>query len=261
MNILILGGTSDARKVVKGLYDGDQPSGRVIYSIAGLVRVPQLPCEVISGGFSQHGGLEAYLKAQQIDLLLDVTHPFAARMSATAVAAAQAVDIPCWRFHREAWQQQADDRWREFSDWPELLEASARYQSLLLTAGQLSQPVVDQLAGQAERSGQRQVLRTAAPPQAALPETMQWLKAIGPFRYDDEKQLLQQYQTDLLISKNSGGAATEAKLTAARELGIEVFMLQRPELPAPDRMYRDIESVVSAVQALIETENRTNRGL
>ena len=55
---------------------------------------------------------------------------------------------------------------------------------------------------------------------------------------------MQQYRVDLLVSKNSGGAATEAKLTAARRLGIEVLMLQRPELVAADHQFSTIESCV-----------------
>ncbi|WP_415894886.1 precorrin-6A/cobalt-precorrin-6A reductase [Neptuniibacter sp. PT34_22] len=252
MNILILGGTSDARKVVKGLdQQGLLGDNRVIYSVAGLVRIPQLPCEVISGGFSQYGGLETYLKEEQIGLLLDVTHPFAETMSTTAVNAAKQLGIPCWRFHREAWQAQQGDKWRSFADMQSLVAAAESYKSVLLTAGQLSQAVIDQFGVYAQRNGQNQVFRTAAPAQAELPESMQWLKAIGPFNHQDEKALLAHHQIDLLISKNSGGAATEAKLSAARELGVDVFMLERPELPEADRIFREIDGCVEAVRTLV----------
>ena len=248
MNILILGGTSDARKVVKGLdQKGLLIDNRVIYSVAGLVRIPQLPCEVISGGFSQYGGLETYLNEEQIDLLLDVTHPFAQTMSTTAVRAAKTLGLPCWRFHREAWTAQQGDKWQSFTDMQSLIAAAESYKAVLLTAGQLSQQEIDQFSVYAQRNGQKQVFRTAAPAQAALPDSMQWLKAIGPFNHEDERALLEKHQTDLLISKNSGGAATEAKLTAARELGIEVFMLERPELPEADQIFRDITDCVDAI--------------
>ncbi|WP_286239421.1 precorrin-6A/cobalt-precorrin-6A reductase [Neptuniibacter halophilus] len=250
MNILLLGGTSDARKLVQALdQSGLLASHRLIYSVAGLVRIPELPCEVISGGFSKRGGLTAYLDAGQIDLLLDVTHPFACQMSTTALTSARARGIPCWRFHREPWQAGEGDRWRLFSDWQALLRATRDYRSILLTAGQLTQADIDWLAAQAQSNAQQQVLRTAAPPQAELHSAMQWLKAIGPFRLEQERALLQQYKTDLLISKNSGGAATQAKLSAARELGIEVFMLERPELPPADRLFHTIERCAAAVAA------------
>lgn len=274
MNILILGGTSDARKVVKALdQQGLLGENRLIYSIAGLVRVPELPCEVISGGFSQWGGLVKYLQKHKIDLLLDITHPFAKRMSTTAVEAAAELSIPCWRFHREEWTAQAGDQWRLFSDMDALVIAAEKYRSVLLTAGQLSQQVIDQLARYAQHRGQKQVIRTAAPAQAVLPDAMVWLKAIGPFKHEDERALLEQHKIDLLISKNSGGAATEAKLSAARELGIEVFMLQRPDLPEADQTYRDIGCCVKAVKHFVtgktgacqsgnsQVQGRRNRGV
>lgn len=249
--VLVLGGTSDARKVVKAIdQQGLLDRITLTYSVAGLVRVPELACEVISGGFSQHGGLLHYLQENDFDLVLDITHPFALQMSSTAVEACAEKGIQCWRFHRPVWQAKEGDNWCLFDDWHALLAATEAYQSLFLTAGQIGQEIIDQLAQQTLKTGQRQVLRTAAPPQADLPASMQWIKAIGPFKQADEKAILERYKIDLLISKNSGGAATEAKLWAARELGIPVFMLQRPVLPEADLLMHSVESVVDAVRNL-----------
>ncbi|MGB0732849.1 MAG: precorrin-6A/cobalt-precorrin-6A reductase [Pontibacterium sp.] len=262
MNILILGGTSDARKVVAGLEQHGivhaQSSCRVIYSVAGLVRIPKLPCEVISGGFTQYGGLAAYLQQEKIKLVVDITHPFAAKMSTTAVDVCRQLKLPCWRFHREAWQAQSGDQWHLFKDMAALVSAAKDYRSVLLTAGQLSQSVVDQFAQYTHLYGQQQVLRTAAPAQAKLPSGMTWLKAIGPFNHQDEYEVLKAHHIDLLVSKNSGGSATEAKLSAARELGIPVFMLERPSLPNADKTYRSIESCVSAIAAFVSARQSTH---
>lgn len=249
MNILLLGGTSDARKLVQALdQSGLLASHRLIYSVAGLVRIPELPCEVISGGFSKRGahglsGCRADRPAAGCDPSLCLSDEY------NGADQCQSTGIPCWRFHREPWQAGEGDRWRLFSDWQALLRATRDYRSILLTAGQLTQADIDWLAAQAQSNAQQQVLRTAAPPQAELHSAMQWLKAIGPFRLEQERALLQQYKTDLLISKNSGGAATQAKLSAARELGIEVFMLERPELPPADRLFHTIERCAAAVAA------------
>lgn len=251
MNILILGGTSDARELVEAL-DKQKllAKHRVIYSVAGLVRIPKMPCEVISGGFSRLGGLANYLKKQFIQLLLDVTHPFAVKMSTTAVQAAKQAGIPCWRLNRQAWQQQQGDKWTLFADMHSLIDATVKYSSVLLTAGQFSQQYIDQLASYTQLNGQKQLLRTAVPAQTELPQSMQWLEAIGPFNHEDERALLVKHQIDLLITKNSGGLAVQAKLSAARELGVEVFMLQRPPLPPADRVVENIDDCVQAIQAL-----------
>lgn len=253
MKLLLLGGTADARKVTRELdeqgllqiSDTDKDRLKLIYSIAGLVRSPQVPCEVISGGFSQYGGLSVCLKVNGIDAILDVTHPFAEKMSNTAVTAARQCNIPCWRFHRPAWTKQAGDCWQLFENWQELIPALAGKKTVLLTAGQLDQSLIDQLVEQAkvtsaEGQTQQLILRTAAPPRATLPDSIIWIKALGPFKEADELALFNEYQVDVVVSKNSGGAATEAKLTAARKLGVEVMMLQRPTFDAADRQFSTV---------------------
>ncbi|WP_370280216.1 precorrin-6A reductase [Pontibacterium sp.] len=254
--LLLLGGTADARRMTKALLEknGEQKQQlQIVYSVAGLVRTPELPCEVLVGGFSQFGGLATYICNQKIDAILDVTHPFAATMSSTAVSVAKDLGIPCWRFHRPEWQQQPGDNWRLFDDWQTLIPALAGKKSVLLTAGQLTQGAVDQLVAQTG-DDQRIILRTAAPPRVDLPDSVEWIKGIGPFRLEDERVLFEQYEVDALVTKNSGGASTEAKLHAARELGVEVFMLQRPELPDADQQFSDIAEGVVVIRDWMTNE-------
>lgn len=248
--LLLLGGTADARKMTQALLEiseAQQQPLTIVYSVAGLVRTPNLPCEVLVGGFSQFGGLANYIRDRQIDAILDVTHPFAATMSSTAVTVTGELGIPCWRFHRPTWQPQPGDQWQLFDDWQALIPALAGKQSVLLTAGQLTQDVMDQLITPAGR-GQRLILRTAAPSRVELPGNVEWIKGIGPFQIEDERALFKQYKVDALVTKNSGGASTEAKLHAARELGVNVFMLQRPELPDADEQFSDIAEGVAVIR-------------
>ncbi|MEH6824398.1 MAG: precorrin-6A/cobalt-precorrin-6A reductase [Motiliproteus sp.] len=252
MTLLVLGGTADARRVATTLH---QQGMTVIYSVAGLVRAPQVPCAVVSGGFTQFGGLQRYMEQQAIRAILDITHPFAQNMSAAAVAAARACSVPCWRFHRNAWQQQPGDRWQQFSDWNELIPALADKRSVFLTAGQLTPEVLAGLVrlplqhnGTASAPESRgYILRTAAPPKIRLPTTMRWIKAIGPFSEADERALMVAHRVDALVCKNSGGNATVAKLTVARQLGILVLMLRRPAFPSADEEFSDEACCVDAV--------------
>lgn len=283
--ILLLGGTSDGRKLAARLH---KAGFQVIYSVAGLVRMPELDCEVISGGFSQFAqeqvsireelspsvsGLISFLKTQQVALILDVTHPYAVNMSTHAVQAAETLQIPCWRFHRPAWEVQEGDRWSSFSDWHEMLQQLRfRQGGVLLTTGQLTQSELDQLMdavnqsavktteishgkvsqGSLDKSGSetlRIVMRTAVPSRVELPEDIHWIKAIGPFDADNEKNLLEAHRIQIIVSKNSGGNATQGKLDGARALGIEVFMLQRPELPEATRSFSDPDQVFAELIA------------
>ena len=231
MCLLILGGTADGRRLADFFY---QQGLSVIYSVAGLVRKPKLSCKVISGGFTQFGGLQVFIKKNGVTAIIDVTHPYAQIMSTTAVETAKACGIPCWRFHRPAWKAQRGDQWRCFRQWPNLAAKLVTYRRVLLTCGQLNQKEFALLRAYAN---QKQWLRTAVKPRIDLPISAQWIKAMGPFNVDDEIQLMQSREIDVLVSKNSGGDATSAKLQAARELAIPVFMLERPTLADADRIF------------------------
>lgn len=226
--LLILGGTADGKKLALELHN---EKISVVYSIAGLVRIPEVPCELIIGGFTQFGGLTQFIKVNNIDAVLDVTHPFAQNMSKQAIKSASESQIPCLRYQRLPWAKQAGDQWYEFENWHGLIDRLKDKKSVFLTAGQLEQVVIDQLGS---NKNQRQVLRTAVKPKVCLPKTMTWIKAIGPFKEKEETELLASYAVDALVCKDSGGESTEAKLHAARKKGIPVFMHKRPDLGAVD---------------------------
>lgn len=246
MKILLLGGTADARYLADALHSAGLA---VIYSLAGLVRVPKVDCELVVGGFTQFGGLVNYLKQNNVGAILDVTHPYALTMSSKAVIAAQQVGIPCWRFQRSAWHWQEKDLWSEYVSDEELLTKLQGYACPLLSAGQMSENLLQQLL--ALPSIKKVIWRTAVKPKFDLDslsatKPLVWLKGIGPFAFKDEYQLLEDYQIDVLVSKNSGGASTYSKLEAARALSLPVLLHQRPILPKVEKEFGDIEGCLKA---------------
>lgn len=238
MTLLLLGGTADARRLAMRLH---RCSITVIYSVAGLVRQPDLECRVVSGGFSQFGGLVKYIQAQKIDAIMDVTHPYASTMSEVAVDAAGECRIPLWCYHRPAWEAVAADDWVEFEEWGQLASMLLDKRAVFFTSGQLAQAFVDQLYAQLDGREQLLVLRTAIKPELQQLESMIWLQDIGPFNIDQERNIMLKYGIDALVSKNSGGSATRAKLAVARERAIPVYMLKRPLLSAADQQFTDID--------------------
>ncbi|WP_417552994.1 precorrin-6A reductase [Marinomonas fungiae] len=245
MKILLLGGTADGRHLAERF---SQLGFEVLYSIAGLVRIPILPCEIVLGGFTQFGGLATFLKQRQIDLVINATHPYAATMSNKAVAAGKETGIPVWRFLRPAWQPQAGDNWRDYQNDDDLLERLKDFKRPLLSAGQMS---LEQLLAITQSDGFEQgVWRTAALPKFEVPDKITWLKAIGPFDFVNERDLLTKHQIDVIVSKNSGGDSTSAKLDAARELGISVLLHQRPQADNAVRTFSDYSQLIQAVLAV-----------
>jgi precorrin-6A/cobalt-precorrin-6A reductase len=224
MRLLILGGTTEASalaRAVVGWTDLDP-----ILSLAGRTENPaEPPIPFRSGGFGGVDGLKAYLTVTGIDAVVDATHPFAAQMSAHAAAACRDLGLPLAIFTRAAWRQVPGDRWLPVATMAEAALALGDIRRrVFLTIG------VQQLAAFAEAPQHHYVIRTIDPPDAAiaLPDH-RLILARGPFELDDEIALMRDERIDVLVSKNSGGKATAAKLAAARALNIDVVMVERPK--------------------------------
>jgi precorrin-6A/cobalt-precorrin-6A reductase len=223
--VLILGGTGEARALAQRLADMTEIS--VITSLAGRTRDPTLPAgEVRIGGFGGAAGLNAYLKENAIRLLINATHPFAATMSANALAAHQESGVPLLRLLRPAWRKQPDDTWIKA---PSIQGAAAICRWLgkrvLLSVGS------QEVGAFANLPRAHFFVRMVDPPEAPLPLVSgETIVAKGPFALTDERRLLLEQEIDLIVTKNSGGDATFAKLAAARELSIPVVMIERPEI-------------------------------
>lgn len=236
--ILLLGGVGDALAIARRLAPQD------IYSLAGLGKRPSdLPCQLRVGGYGGAEGLAAFMATEGIDLLLDVTHPYAAQISANAARAAELSGVPCWALRRPGWQAGGGDDWREVADWAALSTALEPFQRPFFTLGR--EPLAHL---QAITLHQHWTVRCLddypGTPRARV------IGARGPFNLADERALFAAGQFDVLISKNSGSSATEPKLQVARELGLPVLLLARPPLPAVDQQFSAVEDVWSALQAL-----------
>ncbi len=228
--LLILGGTTEAAALARAL--AETSGWDVTTSLAGRTRAPAaLPGAVRIGGFGGSDGLAAYLQAERIDRVVDATHPFAATMSANAVAACTQLGLPLLRIERPAWMPGPDDRWIDAADADEaadrLAAALPAGAAVLLTLGRQDVAPFQRCAGL------RFVLRSIEPPAPQdLPEDCLLLAERGPFTLDGERALIAQHGIRAVVAKNAGGDATAAKLAAAREAAIPVVMIRRPALPA-----------------------------
>jgi precorrin-6A/cobalt-precorrin-6A reductase len=224
--VLILGGTTQATALAARLA-GDTHYDAIL-SLAGRTKNPTLPdIRHRIGGFGGSAGLANYLRTEAISVLIDATHPFAEQMSAHAVTAARKTNTPLAIFTRPAWTPGAGDRWRDFPDAQSAARAlGEKPQRVFLTIGR-QQLAVFEIAPQHDY-----LIRCidAPDPLPALPHH-KLLLARGPFTFEAEQALMRDASIDILVTKNSGGEATRAKLDAARTLGIEVYMIARPQSP------------------------------
>jgi len=243
MTILILGGTAEAKKIAQQLHN---LKVSIIYSIAGLVRTPLTDYPLISGGFTQFNGLGHYIQQHKISMLVDVTHPYAAKMSLTAQTVCTELKLPYWSFQRPTWKPSEQDNWLFFDHLDNMFIQLQSHQRIFLTIGQVNQALLKQLS-----HAKCILLRTAIEPIFQLPDNVVWLKAIGPFREDDENKLFMRFQPDCLVSKNSGGEATIAKLHVARRHHLPVYLLNRPKMPSSDVVLNSTSQVVEKVKQFL----------
>lgn len=248
--ILILGGTGDAAELAESLVRSAS-DWQVISSLAGRVAQPRLPAgEIRIGGFGGPGGLAQYLRDQQVSAVVDATHPFARRMGWNAAEAASMTGTPLLRLGRPAWQPEPGDRWIPVEDWNEAV-ALLRFPSrrVFLALGRQELEPFTALSGTAF------VIRSVEPPEPSLRFAQaEFILARGPFLLEDERRLLADHRIDCIVCKNSGGAATRAKLVAAREMEIEVIMLRRPPRP----VVAEVEDIAGAL-AWLTSLNASNQ--
>jgi precorrin-6A/cobalt-precorrin-6A reductase len=219
--VLILGGTSDARRLAERLRDA--PGYATLLSFAGRtssLQRPNLPHRV--GGFGGVSGLAEFLAAEQFDALVDATHAYAAQMSRHALEAAERTRTPLLRFERPAWRAEAGDRWIEVADMTAAARALPTESSrVFLSVGR------QEIAAFRAALQHRYVVRAIDQFDPGLPQA-RVIAARGPFDLDAELALLRSEQIAWLVSKNSGSPETHPKLMAARALQLPVIMLARP---------------------------------
>jgi precorrin-6A/cobalt-precorrin-6A reductase len=227
MRILILGGTTEASELAR-LSAGDQRFSPTL-ALAGRIAAPAqfpIPCRV--GGFGGAERLADWLDAEHIRAVVDATHPFAARISANARAAAQRRELPLLVLRRDPWKLTDGDRWVRVPDIDAAVaELGLGAQRVFLTIGR-------QHVGAFRAAPQHDYLVRCIEPPApnALPPRCRLLLHRGPFDIEAEGELLQAQAIDVVVAKNSGGGATYAKIAAARRLGLPVIMIERPVEPA-----------------------------
>jgi precorrin-6A/cobalt-precorrin-6A reductase len=245
MRVLILGGTTEASELTRLL--AADPRFETTVSLAGRTANPKTqPVQTRIGGFGGIDGLVAWLEQERIQAVIDATHPYADQISANAVAACDRLALPLASIVRPAWQAQPGDSWFNVASAEAAADAlGSGSRNVFLSLGRL------ELGAFANAPHHHYVARTIDPPgDVALPPDIRLLFGRGPFDREAETALLEGEKIDVIVSKNSGGGATYAKIEAARRLGILVVMIARPDKLRGHALENANEAVVWLEQGL-----------
>ena len=207
------------------------------------------------GGFGGIDGLKRYLTTEKIARVVDATHPFAAQMSANAVAAcaAAAAAVPLLALERPPWQRAPGDHWIEVDDLPAAAEAlGAVPRRVFLGIGRLHLEIF------AAHSQHAYLVRLVDPPRAPLPlRDAEVIVARGPFDRAGDRAMLANYRAEIVVARNAGGDSASAKIEAARDLALPVVMVRRPFIPARET----VKTVAEVLRWLGHDETPAERGV
>ena len=223
--VLLLGGTTEAGRMARALADAGVDA---VYSYAGRTEAPVAqPLPVRVGGFGGVAGLVAYLRAEGISHVIDATHPCAAQMSRNAVEGCAAAGVALIALEREPWQAGEGDRWTHVPDLAGAVAALGEAPRWVFLA--IGRQNLSAFAGAPQH---HYLLRLVDPPTDPLPlPRAEAVIARGPFDVAGDRALLKDHRIEVIVAKNAGGAGAEAKLVAARELGLPVVLIDRPLVP------------------------------
>jgi precorrin-6A/cobalt-precorrin-6A reductase len=252
LRVLILGGTADANRLAAALANDSRIDA--VLSYAGRTENPTPP--PISwrlGGFGGIDGLVAYLRAENIARVIDATHPFAAQISAHAIAACATAGVPLLALERPPWQRAPLDHWIEVDDLAAAAEAlGTAPRRVFLGIGR------QYLQTFAAHSQHAYLVRLVDPPRAPLPlRDAEVIVARGPFDRAGDLAMLSSYRAEIVVARNAGGNSASAKIEAARDLALPVVMVRRPVIPARET----VETVAEVLRWLGHDKTPAERGV
>lgn len=212
------------------------------------------PVPMRSGGFGGSDGLAAFLRANDFHLMIDATHPFAARISQNAAIAAGMTGTAFFTLRRPQWERQSGDRWISVGSVTDAVKTVGDSPKRVFLAIGRQEAFHFEMAPQ-----HHYLIRSVDPvmPPLALPDA-RYLLATGPFAEEAERKLLKDHRIDIIVAKNSGGSATYGKIAAAQTLGITVAMVERHQ-PADIRTVASVDEALELVDQLLSPD--MNRGV
>ena len=230
MRALILGGTSEANLLATAVADADIDA---IYSYAGRTRIPvNQPLPTRTGGFGGADGLADTIRQEGITHVVDATHAFAAEISRNAVAACAATNTPLIALERAPWSKMQGDRWIEVPDIASAVAALPNEPARVFLA--IGRQHIAPFSARPQHAYTLRFIDAAEGP-LALPNA-DLIVSRGPFSRESELDLLRLRRIEWVVARNSGGTGARAKIDAARELGLPIVMIMRPELPQRSRV-------------------------
>ena len=237
MRLLLLAGTPEAVQIGHAISREDRIAA--VASVARGGRVPtamNLPMRI--GGW---GGSEAFadwLFQEQVDAVIDATHPFASRISLRTAEVCNSLGIPYVQFLRPAWTPREGDSWAFLNSEEEAHRHIPEAATVLLGTGRHRLDAFSSLRDRTVWVQVQDLNGTAFPFQRGG-----FLHRPSRLSVETEVAGLHAIGIDWIIARNAGGVSGTGLIEAARQLGVPVGMIRRPPQPEAPR----VQSVAEAL--------------
>lgn len=210
----------------------------VILSYAGVTSNIKPPINNFRiGGFGGPEGMVKFIKDESITHLLDASHPFSKTITINSIVAAQLSKISYIGFERQKWEKEEEDKWKIVTDINKAVRLLNDTDRIFVTTGNKEIRFLNR------KPQPFYLIRMITEPNTKIRlENFKIIYERGPFSFENEVEIMRKYSINKLITKNSGSEAVFAKIQAARKLGLEVIMIDRPALPERKK-FKDIEEV------------------
>lgn len=235
--ILLMGGTQDAREVVKALNLAFPRTMIVATAVsdygADLLR-KQGGCVVLQGAMDA-AALTSFIREKEVRVLVDATHPYAEGASKEAQQAAKEADIAYLRYERPGADIPAGDGVYYAPDFAAAATISARLgKKIFLTIG--TRHLHEFITA---LPPEKEVVARILPDEGGIEHCRklglspaQIVALQGPVTKELNAALFAQYGAQVVVSKDSGRTGgTPEKVAAAREKKIPIVLVRRPAGP------------------------------
>lgn len=232
--VLVVGGIHEALQLSRLLI---QHGRQVHYSLAGKAGIPKdLSCNIRVGPFADSNDIANYVQQHAIQKVVDCTHPYAVEIKHKLMKWNNENSIPLCSYRRPAWKKQHKLDWQDFASVKDMIRASYDFDRIFSTLGSTGLQAIPLI-----KAGQYWWIRCLKRANSSINYSILYER--GPFTLAHEKSFLKDRHIQLMLCKNSGGDGVFAKVQAAWQLSIPIFMLARPKLPESRISFHQIQDV------------------
>ncbi|BDS11200.1 precorrin-6A/cobalt-precorrin-6A reductase [Aureispira anguillae] len=248
--ILIFGGTTEGRQVLDLMKQVKKPYH---YSTKTAVEYQEDGLGIYRFGALDEQALSNYIQQHAIKWIINAAHPFATLLHNTIDKVSQQLAVPVYRLERVYEERQCNKLVHYTKDYAtslKLLFEQFAGKTLMALSGVQSIPKLEDY-WKRHKTFFRILDRASSIELAAYHQfpASQLILGYPNKKNADEKAIYQDYQTGVILTKESGGSGFLAtKIAVALELGLPIIIIKRPPMPPYFTEVNNLERLLEEIK-------------